>query len=264
MYTIGKIIGMGGFGYVREGLDKNGTPIAIKYIPKNKIKKLVDVNFQKVPQEVAFLYELQHVCGVIKLIDFWEGKREYVIVMERPLLSQDLFSYICENGPLTEKQTKTIFIQIVDILGKIHDHGICHRDLKPENILLDFTCHYPKVKIIDFGCSSRFDTRKIDDTFNYFKGTKSYAPPEWLSCKVTFARASDVWGLGIVLFQMIFGNVNHESFRNKPLQFPKYVPNEIRTLLYRLLETKPIKRINMTEIYDTKWMQRKMYKCTYV
>ena len=264
MYTIGKIIGKGGFGYVREAIDKHGNPVAIKYIPKNAINEWVEMNATKVPQEVAFLHKLQNVNGVVKLIDFWEGMADYVIVMERPLLSQDLQSYMTENGPLTERQIKTIFLQILNILTEIHNHGICHRDLKPENILLDFSNHFAKVKIIDFGCASYFDTTKIDDTFRYFKGTRKYAPPEWFSCKTIFAKSSDVWGLGIILFGMLFGNISEECIKNPTLVLPKQIPYEIKTLLCRILERKPLKRISLKDIHCTKWMQRRTYKCTYV
>ena len=261
MYKAGKIIGKGGFGLVREGVDKFGMPVAMKYITKKSIKSWININSLWVPQEVAILFQLQKVDGVIGIMDHWEEENEYVIVMERPSLSQDLFSYLNERGSISERETKMIFHQIVNTLVRIHEKGICHRDLKPTNILLDLTSGRPKAKIIDFGCASRFDPLKIDDSYKNFRGTMKYAPPEWLSSKIIFSRASDVWGLGVLLFQMVFGNVSHEWLTNSPLHFPRYLPPEMKQFLYRLLEKKPAKRICLNDIYKTKWMQRKLGNC---
>ena len=255
MYTTGKIIGNGGFGYVREGVGLHGEHVALKYIPKTNIGNQMGM----IPLEVALMRDLRNVEGVIKIVNYWETASEHVIVMERPALSQDLLSYIREHGTLSEKKTKIIFRQLVDTLLRIHARGICHRDLKPSNIILDLTHKEPVVKIIDFGNATRFDPQREDATYTKFMGTEKYAPPEWINHKKTYSRASDTWCLGVTLCEMVTGDFKHEWLANGTLFIPKKLPTEFRRLLYGLLETCVSLRTKLINVHGTKWMQRKYH-----
>ena len=73
----------------------------------------------------------------------------YVIVMERPLRSQDLFDYITGKGHLGESEARRFFREIVEAVGGCEEAGVFHRDLKDENILVDKDTG--NLKIIDFG-----------------------------------------------------------------------------------------------------------------
>ena len=80
----------------------------------------------------------------------------------------------------------------------LHSNGIVHRDLKPENILID---HNFTLKVSDFGFSTENSVLKQS-----FVGTMAYMSPEMLSMgDKAYTSKIDIWGLGIILFQLIYG-----------------------------------------------------------
>lgn len=72
--------------------------------------------------------------GVIKLIDWFERHDSFIIIMEKPDQSKDLFDYISEKNVLDENTARFFFRQIVDTLIQCHKLGVHHGDLKDENI----------------------------------------------------------------------------------------------------------------------------------
>lgn len=74
------------------------------------------------------------MTGVIKLIEWFEGTDSFIIVMEKPEASKDLFDYISEKGVLDENTSRFFFRQIVETLIQCHKLGVHHGDVKDENI----------------------------------------------------------------------------------------------------------------------------------
>jgi serine/threonine protein kinase len=103
----------------------------------------------RVPLEVALLSRVQHVDGVIKLLDYFDVGKRVVIVLERPLPSKDLFDYITEQHCCTETECRDLFRQIVTCVFECYKAGVLHRDIKDENILLNTQTR--RIRLIDFG-----------------------------------------------------------------------------------------------------------------
>lgn len=99
--------------------------------------------------EICLLKKVAMVQGAIKMLDWFEMKDSFIIVMEKPENVQDLFDYITERGALDEETSKNFFRQIVETTINIHRQGVVHRDIKDENILVDLKSG--ELKLIDFG-----------------------------------------------------------------------------------------------------------------
>lgn len=101
------------------------------------------------PLEVALLCRVQHVDGVIKLLDYFDVGKQVVIVLERPLPAQDLFDYITDQHCCSENECRELFRQVVTCVSACYKAGVLHRDIKDENILLN--THTRRIRLIDFG-----------------------------------------------------------------------------------------------------------------
>lgn len=111
--------------------------------------------------ELHLLHRVQHVVGVIKLIDTFELPDSFVIIMEKPENVKDLFDYITERGPLSENEARVFFTQIVQMVLSIEKCGVIHRDIKDENVLVDLKTG--QLKLIDFGSGTILRDADYDD-----------------------------------------------------------------------------------------------------
>ena len=118
-------------------------------------------NGQQIPTELHLLHRVQHVSGVIRLIDSFERSDSFFIIMERPEHVKDLFDYITERGSLSEGDSRAFFTQVVQMVMQIEKCGVLHRDIKDENLLVDLKSG--QLKLIDFGSGTILEERDYDD-----------------------------------------------------------------------------------------------------
>ncbi|KAK3771793.1 hypothetical protein RRG08_066536 [Elysia crispata] len=162
-YHVEAELGSGGFGKVYSGYRKRDwLPVAIKHIMKKKVSSWYTLpNGQDIPTELHLLHRVQHVQGVIRLIDSFERADSFFIIMERPEHVKDLFDYITERGSLSETDSRTFFTQVVQMVMEIEKCGVLHRDIKDENLLVDLKSG--QLKLIDFGSGTILEERDYDD-----------------------------------------------------------------------------------------------------
>ncbi|XP_068758262.1 serine/threonine-protein kinase pim-1-like [Montipora capricornis] len=256
-YELHKLLGQGGFAVVYSGTRvRDNVPVAVKIIPKCNVYSFEEESEGSIPMEVHLHRFLDHP-NVIKLYDFFEHAQAYVMVLERPMYHKDLFDYISEKRRLEESEARSIFRQVVEAVMHCESKGIFHRDIKDENILLDTMTG--QVKLLDFGSGTGLENTLYTD----YEGTRAYCPPEWFRFHRYYARPATVWSLGILLHNMVMGDV---PFRNEveivraELNFPDDVSKDLQDILRCLLAKHPSYRPTLEEVIQHSWLQHRRYK----
>ncbi|XP_068453620.1 serine/threonine-protein kinase pim-2 [Clinocottus analis] len=258
-YRCGSLLGSGGFGSVFSGQRlSDGLQVAIKQIPTDRVQQWTKLpgEVSPVPMEIALLQQLAEVGGhggVVHMLDWFllEG-RGFLLVLERPPLCQDLFDFITERGALPERLALRFFRQVVEALRFLHAHGVVHRDIKDENIVVD--TRTLEVKVVDFGSGARLK----ETAYSEFAGTRVYSPPEWIECQSYKAVPLSVWSLGVLLFDMVCGDIpfehDQEIIKATPT-FTRRVSKECQSLICWCLSYRPEERPTLEEILSHPWME---------
>lgn len=134
----------------------------------------------------------------------------FLTEMFRPKL--EVWEHCRSFGVLQDDVARYSFLKICECVQKLHSIDLIHRDLKPENMF--FTDEsLDQIKLIDLGSSDDLSKPEMRETFEddsrrgqhkYFVGTSQYMPPECAHNKPT-TRASDIWSLGCILYQLYTG-----------------------------------------------------------
>jgi len=252
-YRVGGVIGKGGFGTVYRGIRKHDKKmIALKQISKRKVSYKEKVSGLVVPLEVSVLLSVNDVEGVVPLLDYYELPDSFVLVMERPDSSEDMFDYITRKGVIEENVARGFFKQIVEIVLACHRKGVVHRDIKDENILVNTKTG--KLNLIDFGSAAFVK----DSTKTEFEGTRAYSPPEWIRCSRYLDNEATVWSLGILLYDMVCGDipfVTDEEICEAELSFKPSVSETCQKLIRSCLRIRPRDRIQIENILNHPWLE---------
>ncbi|TRY72834.1 hypothetical protein DNTS_009527 [Danionella cerebrum] len=261
-YTMGKLLGSGGFGSVFSGHRiSDGQQVAIKQISRDRILQWAKLPCEAnaVPMEIALLLSLGSGTGsvpghhgIIRMLDWFEITGQgFLMVFEKPQYCQDLFDFITERGPLEEPVAQRILKQVLEALQFCHSKGIVHRDIKDENILVD--TRTGDIKIIDFGSGAALK----DSIYTDFEGTRVYSPPEWILHQRYNAQPLTVWSLGVLLFDMVCGDIPFEHdceiIRAVP-SFTKRISKECQSLITWCLSYSPEDRPSLEQILEHPWM----------
>ena len=202
------------------------------------------------PLEVALMIAVKNIEGAVEILDFFERVDSYVIVMERPESCKDMFDYISEKGSLDEKLAADFFRQVVETVLACHSTGVIHRDIKDENILVNLKTG--KLKLIDFGSGAFLKS----DHYTEFEGTRVYSPPEWVRCSRYLGPEATVWSLGILLYDMVCGDIPFETDEDicgADPSFPSHVSTACRSLILSCLKLRPRDRIALDSILSHPW-----------
>lgn len=171
---------------------------------------------------------------------------------------RDLLS---ERGPLTAVQALAVMDPLLQALDAAHEAGFVHRDIKPENIMISDS---GRIKVTDFGLARAIaDSHTHATTRGVLMGTVSYLSPEQVEQGKADAR-SDLYSAGIVLFEMLTGQVPHSAespiavaFQHvhgeipAPSEFKKGIPISLDALVQKATQRDPGQRFqNATEFLE--------------
>ena len=249
-YVVKEQIGQGGFGTVFSAVRRrDGMEVAVKEVIKDE---RVVVDSAGLPLEVALLQQVQDVPGVVRFVEYFDMQPCFYIVMER-LHGQDLFDFISLQGPLPEALARHLCRQLLDTVIACHKKGVVHRDIKDENIIVDLKTN--KIKLIDFGSGALLEQKLYKD----LQGTRVYSPPEWINQRSYRPEGLTVWSLGILLYDMVCGNVPFECDAEIRHARPNWFPglglsSEVKSLITGCLTVAPGERITLEGILTHPWL----------
>jgi serine/threonine-protein kinase len=202
-------LGAGGMGSVWLAHDTSlDSPVALKLIDDDKAKsEEVRVRFAREAKAAAQL----RGAHVVDVFDHGDSDGTLYIAMEY-LQGEDLGARLDRVGRLDVLTTYRVVAHVARALVRAHANGIVHRDLKPENIFLVQNDEEEIAKVLDFGIA-KLDAYSLQDKATRtgsFLGTPFYVSPEQARGKSTDYR-SDLWSLGIIVFQCLTGRPPFES-----------------------------------------------------
>jgi len=255
-YEIIEELGKGGMGKVYRVEDTElKQEIALKLI---KPEIATDKNtIERFRNELKIARNIRHnnICG---MFDLGEAKGSYFITMEY-IRGEDLKGLIRKMSQLSAGQAITITKQVCKGLDEAHRLGVVHRDLKPQNIMIDTDGN---ARIMDFGIARSLDIKGITDA-GVMIGTPEYMSPEQVEGKEIDPR-SDVYSLGIILYEMVTGKVPFEGdtpftvgvkqkseLPQNPQDINAQIPDDLNSVILKCLEKEKDKRYqNVKELHS--------------
>jgi serine/threonine protein kinase len=199
-YRVIRELGSGGQGRVYLA-----TPIDLP-----RVERRVAIKVGSLPKGIsnnAILDEVKHLCAltherIVRLFDVFPHGDDYCFVMEYAGLSL----YELLRSPLKPSLDRLVLIlaQVADGLQHAHEKGFVHRDVKPANILVDANDPAMPAKIADFGLSVQGADAATDAIR---AGTLTYASPEQVDGRLAIDTRTDIWSLGVVLYQLLTGRL---------------------------------------------------------
>ena len=260
-----KDLGSGSYGAVY--LAKNvvmDNIVAIKSIEKTEDNMVDDL---EIKNEINILKKLSHP-NIVKIYEFFDTILYYYLVTEY-CKKGELFSYI--KNRFSERQLAVLFYQVFSGLCYLHEKKIIHRDLKLENIMVSDVEkdvltgeEYFWIKIIDFGTAKIFEKNKTEKSII---GSSYYIAPEVLRQK--YNEKCDTWSVGVILYMTLVGvapfdgrtdeeiihRIKTGKYNKKNSRFVEH-SEEVKDLVYKLLEMNTEKRYSAKEALNHPWFQK--------
>jgi eukaryotic-like serine/threonine-protein kinase len=211
-YRVDRVLGEGGMGVVLAATNEAlRQKVAIKILRPGALENAEALGRFKREAQAAASLKSQHVARVLDVMTLADGRP--IMVMEM-LEGQDLGDVIEHNGPAPVSVAVDYVLQACEAIAEAHAAGIVHRDLKPKNLFLTRTVDgRPLVKVLDFGISkiveqaaTNFSGMELTKTTEVI-GSPSYMSPEQLrSARYVDAR-TDIWALGVILYELLTGRL---------------------------------------------------------
>jgi len=202
-FRVDRVLGAGGMGVVVEATHLAlRQRVAIKFLnQRGRENPDAVARFQREGRAAAKLRS-KHVVRVMDVGALDDGQP--YLVMEY-LEGRDLASAL-KDGPMGVDAAIDVMLQICDAVGEAHKAGIVHRDLKPSNVFLTTDNNGAElVKVLDFGISKVDDDALSLTSTSELLGSPLYMSPEHLRASRDVDPRSDVWSLGVMLYEMLTG-----------------------------------------------------------
>ena len=222
-YTFKHSIGDGGMAIVYLAEHKAlHQPVAIKVLNKEFVHN--DNIRKRFLAEARNLFTMSHP-NIIKVTDLIDEGDTVAFVMEY-MEGQTLKENLEKNGKLNDDQIKNLFVQMLDAVAYVHEKGLIHRDIKPSNFMISGK---GVVKLLDFGIAKNTDNTSAEYTHTgttQSMGTPMYMSPEQIKSTKEVTAQSDIYSLGVVLWQMVTGKKPYDTNTTSTFELQTKIVNE--------------------------------------
>lgn len=240
-YRVTRKVGQGGTGQVYQAQDTVlDRQVAVKFLQKQAAES------EEEPWREARLAGRMNHPNIAQIYEIGQVGRQRFIVMEW-----------VEGAAVTDawrdmslERRLGLYLGILDAIAAAHRQGIVHRDIKPSNILV---AGGMKVKVLDFGIAHEWISEDAERAV--FRGTPAYSSPEQVTPPVKITPATDVFALGVLLYQLLTDSLPFpqrdqrelfDAIRNEHPQLPVAIrqrtPIALQNICLKALEKDPHKR----------------------
>lgn len=228
-YRLLELLGHGAMGTVYAAEDtKLGRQVALKLPRFDRVESPEAVDRFRREARIAATFHHPHLCPVY---DF--GERDGMLYLTMPRLTGQSLAARLQEGALPASQACRIALRIARAMAVAHEAGVVHRDLKPSNVLLR---ENGEPVVMDFGLARRdLELDRPQPESSALVGTLAYMAPEQLhSTSDAACPASDIYSLGVILYEMLTGRrpfdggwqeVWDQIRTQQPVPPSQYVPN---------------------------------------
>ena len=236
-YQIVQLVGSGGFGEVYQAVDITSEQTVALKVGGTEAGAL----FRR---EAETLTRLK-TSGVASVFDFGHLEDGRAFLVREWVPGRSLQERL-QEGPLSEEEARRVIVRLAKALCPVHEAGLIHRDLKPSNIILRQGQELDPV-LTDFGVAGFLEKNSHQTTVGQIFGTPKYMAPEQIS-GLPQSVETDIYALGLLFFEMIYGHLPYESSENwlsifnKILNEPVILPSsprvssELKAVIVRCLE----------------------------
>ncbi len=245
-YVIEQKVGRGGMATVYRARHQHlHREVALKVMHSALV---IDTQFvDRFVREARIIGGLDH-SHIVPLYDYAEHDGHPYLVM-RYIEGQTLKQRYLKHGALSLDQIIAILDDLARALDYAHEKGVLHRDVKPSNIIIDSE---GKTSMTDFGLARLLQTGETTMSAGMILGTPNYISPEQGSDDGEVTTRSDIYALGVVLYEMVVGRLPFESktpyatihkhiYEPPPLpsELNPEVPAQVEMVLLKALEKDP-------------------------
>lgn len=236
-------LGRGSFGHVRLVEGPDGSTYALKAVSKVQVVQTGQKGH--IISEKRVMEKFDHPF-LLKLFGYYHDSKCLYFLLET-CLGGELFTVLRSKMFFEESIAKFYAATVTMAFEYMHSMDIIYRDLKPENLLLDSRGF---LKVVDFGFA-----KEVHGRTHTLCGTPDYLAPEVITGK-GHGKGVDWWTLGILIYEMLTGQtpffdqdqmVMMEKITIGTIKFPSHTPRDAKSLVKKLLNSKPHKRLGVVK-----------------
>jgi hypothetical protein len=203
-YRIEAILGTGAMGVVYRALSEaTNRPAAVKVIGGEITQK--SKTYERFRREAEILQQFRHP-NIVRFLAVGRYKGTSYFAMEY-VAGETLEQWLRSRGSIPWREVVDLGIQLSEALHYAHEHSVVHRDLKPSNLMVN---EKGQLKLTDFGIAKDLDATALTATGRTL-GTAAYMAPEQIRGTPEVSHKTDLYAMGVVLYQMLTGNPPFEG-----------------------------------------------------